>query len=183
MALRAAALISLLWLRQAAPALAASSHVAVPTVQTTSLAGEQVVLPSALHGRLGVLVFGFTRASRAGVTSWGKRLARDYSQSPTTTYYEVAMLAAVPRFARGLVERGMRSSMPTAVQAHFLIFSDDEPTWRSLVRYTTPDDPYILLIDPQGQVLWRTHGEATPSAYADLQHQLQQHAQNTGGTR
>lgn len=173
--MRVAALVSALCLLSASPTPADTARDRIPTVQTTSLGGQQIDLPSALQGRLGILVLGFTRASREGVTSWGKRLAPDYSQSPSVTYYDLAMLADVPHLARGLVERTMRSSMPAPVQARFLVLTDHETTWRSLVQYTTPDDPYILLIDPHGQVLWRTHGPATDSAYAALQQQLQQH--------
>src|SRR5450756_1509470 len=75
----------------------------IPEVHGTSLAEQQVHLPKDLQGRIGVLVLGFTQGSRDAVAGWGKRLSADYADSPTVAYYEMPVLAGVPRFIRGMV--------------------------------------------------------------------------------
>ena len=145
----------------------------IPEVHGTSLADEAVNLPEALHGRPGVLILGFSRGSRDAVAGWGRRLAADYRTSPAVMYYEMPVLAAVPGLLRGFVVRSMRSSVPQRAQARFVPITDQEAAWRTLVHYGPADDPYLLVIDGAGDVVWQTHGQPTDASYAALKQQVE----------
>ncbi|MGI4829713.1 MAG: hypothetical protein ACRYFU_16185, partial [Janthinobacterium lividum] len=83
----------------------------IPSSRGTLLSGQEVALPEALHGKVGVLVIGFSQASRGEVTDWGRKLGADYFDSPAVAFYELAMLAEVPRFLRGLVTRRIKDQV------------------------------------------------------------------------
>ncbi len=147
----------------------------IPIVHGTTLAGDSITLPDALHGKIGILVLGFSQHSRDQVTPWGKRLAADYRTAPDVLYFEMPMLAAVPRLLRSMVVHSLKSSVPERAQPRFLPVTEDEAHWRTLAHYsnTSADDAYVLLVDQTGRVLWQTQGAPTDATYTALHHQVE----------
>jgi hypothetical protein len=145
----------------------------IPDVHGTSLTNEAVNLPDALKGKVGVLIIGFSRGSRDGVASWGRRISTDYQDSDTVVYYEMPVLASVPGMVRGIILRSMKSSVPKQVQPRFVPIMNDEAAWQTLAHYGKPDDPYVLVVDGQGEILWQTQGQPTDSGYVELKQQVE----------
>ena len=140
----------------------------IPPVHGVTLTGERVDLPEAFQGKVGVLVVGFSLASRGDVTAWGKRLASDYRDPKGVTYYEMPMLASVPRLLRGWVLKKIAAEIPQPAQGRFLPLYDDEPEWRAAAGYTKPDDAYVLVVDGAGVVQFHAQGQATETTYAEV---------------
>ena len=67
-----------------------------------------------------------------------------------------------------MILRGMRKDIPADQQIHFIPILDHEDEWKKLVNFSAPDDPYILLTNPQGRVIWQTHGPLTDATYDAL---------------
>ncbi len=150
-----------------------SATVQIPEVHGTAFSNEAVNLPAALQGRVGVLVLGFSKASSAGSTAWGKRLALDYRDSTTVVYYQMPVLASVPSLVRPMVIHSIKSSVPAGEQARFVPVLDHETEWRALVHYGAPDDTYVVVVDGKGDVAWQTHGPVTDAAYGALKQQVE----------
>ena len=144
----------------------------IPPVHGTTFSDVKVDLPEVLHGKVGILVVGFSQGSRDAVTTWGKKLAIDYYDSPTVLYYEMPMLASVPKLLRGFVQGRIKASVSDRGKPHFLPLTDDETQWRALTHYSAPDVPYILLVDGQGTIRWQTEGPPTDATYAALKQQV-----------
>jgi hypothetical protein len=144
----------------------------IPEVHGTSLSNEAVNLPEGLKGKVGVLVVGFSRDSREADSAWGKRLASDYANSSTVAYYEMPVLAGAPRMIRGLIVKSIKSSLPANEQARFVVILENEAGWKTVTHYGRPDDPYVLVVDGQGDVVWQTQGQVTDAAYAALKQQV-----------
>ena len=140
----------------------------IPEVHSTAFAGNAVDLPKMLTGKVGVLVIGFSRESREPVAEWGKRLTAEYNGSATVLYYEMPMLAEVPRVLRGVVVRTMRKDVPEPAQARFVPLIEDEARWKDLVGYGRPEDAYVVVIDGAGKVSGREHGPATEASFAEV---------------
>jgi len=121
-------------------------------------------------------VIGFSHASQNQVASWGKRLAADYGQSAELQFFEIAMLQDAPRILRGMIIKKMGSSVPQNERSHFLRVTRDQAAWRQAVRYSKPDDAYVVLTAGDGQVLWHTEGEASDASYRALQDAIAEHA-------
>ena len=144
----------------------------IPSVHGTTFSDSRVDLPEDLQGKVGILVVGFSTSSRDGVTDWGKKLAADYADSPTVTYYAMPMLASVPKMMRGMVQNRIKSSVSDRGKPHFLPLIDNEMSWRALAHYNKPDDAYILLVDGNGRVRWQSQGLPTEETYAALKQQV-----------
>src|SRR4029077_4662872 len=60
----------------AAFALSARSET-LPRLEGASLSGKQVVLPNDAHGKIALLVIGFTKKSSHATQAWGQRFKKD----------------------------------------------------------------------------------------------------------
>jgi hypothetical protein len=152
---------------------AQSTGARIPEVHATSFSNEAVNLPDGLKGKVGVLVLGFSRDSRDADSAWGKRLAADYRESSTVVYYEMPVLAAVPRMVRGFVVKSMKSSVPASEQTRFVVILENEAAWKAVTHFERPDNPYVLVVDSQGNVVWQTQGAATEATYAALKQHVE----------
>jgi hypothetical protein len=151
----------------------AAGSVQIPPLHGTTFADVRVDLPEALHGKVGVFVVGFSQGSRDAVTQWGKKLAADFYDSPTVAYYEMPVLASVPKLLRGFVAGRIKSSVSDRGRPHFLPINENESAWRGLVHYADPDAPYIVVVDERGTVRWQTQGAATEATYNALKQQIE----------
>jgi hypothetical protein len=140
----------------------------IPPVKTKALDDSEVVLPKPGGQQLFVLVLGFSHKSGENCTPWDKRLAADYLSDPHVTYYQLPVLADAPSFVRPMILHGMHKNVPAVQHSHFVPIYDHEADWKKLVNFSSPDDPYILIVAPDGHTLWQTHGSVTDSAYSEL---------------
>lgn len=145
----------------------------VPAMHGTTLAGEQVTFPDALKTKVNVLVIGFSHSSQEQIANWGRLINADYGKAQDVQYFELAMLAGAPRMLRGVIIKRMTSSVPFDQRPHYIPVLESDGPWRPVAHYNKADDAYVLLVDKAGLVLWRTEGDATDVAYAELRKQIQ----------
>jgi len=141
--------------------LAASNTVcqaqALPATQGETLNGKPIVLAQAVRGHVTVLVASFSKQAGPACDDWIKTLRGD-SALASSAVYEVAMLQQAPGFVRGIIKSAQRRQTPADFQEHFVILTQDEKLWRSWIGVTTDNDPWVVLLDPAGRVLWHGHG-------------------------
>ncbi len=150
----------------AAPSLAAGET--IPQVHGHSFAGAAVELPGALQGKVGILVIGFSQGARKDVEVWGTRLASTYDDKVGVAYYELPVLASVPKLLRGFVTGRIDASVAKLGKPHFVVVDEHEAEWRKITHYTAPDDAYVLVVDGNGSVRWQTQGLPLETTYTAL---------------
>ena len=172
----------------AAPGLAASPEPAeggtIPQVQATALDGHTVALPGQLPGRATVLILGFGKRSADATTAWEKPVRLQLAHTPAVGFYDMAMLAEVPGFARGLVLRSVRKQVPDVLKPNFLPLTEKEDEWKRVAGYA-PDQPeaaYVMVVDQSGRVRWSTHAAYSPAGFAQLTQAAQHLAGDTHDT-
>ena len=144
----------------------------IPALHGTVLTGAKVDLPESLSGKAGVLVVGFSESSRAEVTAWGHRLAEDYRDSQSVVYYEMPVLAGVPKLLRGWVLKKVSEGVPDRARSRCLPVLDHEPEWKRAAGFTHDEDAYVIVVDSTGTVLWRTEGQMTEARFAEVKDHL-----------
>lgn len=148
------------------------SRTRIPAFRGTTFTNQPVSLPEDLQGKIGVLVIGYSQGSREAVAGWGKRLATDYRGSSSVLYYEMPVLASVPRLLRGYVTNKIKSEVSEPARPRFVPITENEAAWRALTHYERGDNAYVIVVDGEGTVLWQTHAEVTDAVYAKLKEQL-----------
>ncbi len=74
---------------------------------------------------------------------------------------------------RGFVVKSIKSSLPASEQARFVVIVENEAAWKTVTHFGRPDDPYLLVVDSQGNVVWQTQGAPTDAAYAELKRHVE----------
>lgn len=150
--------------------LSASARAAsVPAVQAIALDGHSVSLPRDLPAAT-VLILGFTRRSVDATTAWEKPTRSQLAQSSSIGFFDMAMLADVPRIARGFALGRVRKAVPDVLKPNFLPLVDHETEWKQVSGFDPhqQDAAYVMLVDHGGTVRWSTHAPFTPALFAQL---------------
>jgi hypothetical protein len=132
----------------------------LPSSEAQSVAGEKLVLATALHGQNFLLIMSFSREAGPGSDAWASALAADPVLHGIPVY-RAAMLEAAPGFVRALIRSSLRHQLPPAEQSRYLIFSRDEKLWRDFLHLAADKQPVVALIGADGKMRWRGQGSTT----------------------
>ena len=145
----------------------------MPRIEGESFAGQKIALPDAAHGKVAVLVFGFTKASKVPTSAWAQKINAEFGTHNGCEWYELPVLEDVPRLIRGMVISSIKKGVPESRRSHFVPIVQNESELKKLVNYKEPDDAYLVTVDPGGQIVSQTHGPFTDTAYAQFRTDLQ----------
>ncbi len=145
----------------------------MPKIEGESLAGHQVVLPDAAAGRVAVLVFGFTKASKVPTSAWASKLLADFATRPDFELYQLPVLEDVPRLFRGMVISGIKKGVPENKQDHFVPILQNEAELKRFVQYREPDDAYLAVLSRTGNIVEQSHGAPIDTNYARLRAEIE----------
>jgi ATP10 protein len=137
-----------------APACLAQS---LPTTLGETLSGKPVVIADAVRGHIAVLVAGFSHEGGMATGDWIKAIRTDPAFAGVSVY-QVAMLEGAPAFVRGMIKSGMKKGMPPEEQDYSVVLIQNQKLWEDYFGVTTDKDPYVVLIDSSGKVMWHGHG-------------------------
>lgn len=139
----------------------------IPSFTGPTLANETLHLPPA--GSKTVLVLGFSKKSGGACKPWFDSVASQLKARPQVGYYEMPVLESAPAFIRGMIVHNIRSSLTPDQQKHFAPIMENAQAWKDAVQFSAPDDPYIVIIDEHGRVLWHDSGALSPTKEHGLQ--------------
>ena len=146
----------------------------LPKIAGESLAGQQVVLPDDAAGKVAVLVFGFTKASKGPTSAWANKLLADFGTQPELLLFQLPVLEGVPRLIRGMVISGIKKGVPENKRDHFVPILQGEAELKNFVHYNEPDDAYLVVLSRAGKTLALNHGSTTSNPnYAQVGEQIE----------
>ena len=145
----------------------------MPRIEGESFAGQKIVLPDAAQGKVAVLVFGFTKASKVPTSAWAQKINAEFGTHNGFELYELPVLEDVPRLIRGMVISSIRKGVPENRRTHFVTIVQNEFELKTLVNYKEADDAYLVTLDGSGEVVAQTHGSFSDAAYARFRTDLQ----------
>ena len=131
----------------------------MPATAGETLSGKRLVLAEATRGHASVLIAGFSREGGSACGAWMKAIQAD-STLVGVTAYQIAMLEGAPGFIRGAIKNGIRKGLTAAEQDRFLVLTQDEKLWQKYFDVSTDKDPYVVMIDAKGNIVWHGHGAA-----------------------
>jgi hypothetical protein len=145
----------------------------MPKTEGESLAGRKVVLPDAASGKIAVLVFGFTKASKTQTSAWASKLQADFGTRADFELYQLPVLEDVPRMVRGMVISGMRKGVADDKRDHFVPLLQGEAELKKVVGYKEADDAYLVVLGRAGTILEQSHGAPDDTNHARLRADLE----------
>jgi hypothetical protein len=144
-----------------------------PTVSGSNLHRRKLNLPQDFQGELNLVLIAFQQWQQTQVDTWIP-LARQLEESnPGVRYYELPTIQQLNVLARTFINEGMRAGLPDpGVRERTITLYLDKREFRQALQLPHEDDIYVLLLDRQGTVLWRTEGAFTPEKGESLAAQV-----------
>lgn len=149
----------------------AGAQAVMPALEVESLSGETLQLPADLPPKPTLLIVGFSREAREQTEPWTRRMTATRGRAASVSVRQVIVLDA-PKLLQGFIVDRLRGSVPRPMHERFLIERDNVDEWKQLAGYEAEDAAYLLLLDPQHRVIWRSVGAWSRETERDLLGQL-----------
>ncbi len=146
----------------------AQSTTPMPKIQGDSLAGHSVVLPDSAAGKIAILIFGFTKASKVPTSAWAEKLQAGLGSRADLELYQLPVLEDVPKLFRSMVISGIKKGVAENKRDHFVPILQGEAELKKLVRYKEPDDAYLMILGRDGSIVQQVHGAPNDPNYAQV---------------
>ena len=144
-----------------------------PVVKGENLLRHKVTLPADFEGERNVVLIAFQRWQQQLVDTWLPLLEQLEREDDRFCYYELPTIQRLNFVARTFINEGMRAGIPDpATRARTITLYLDKTALRRALDLAHEDDIYVLLVDDQGQVLWRTEGAFAPEKAESLRQAL-----------
>jgi hypothetical protein len=150
--------IVLCWVLAAFTVEGAAQAPGMPGTAGETLSGKRIVLADAVRGHAVVLVAGFSHDGGIACGDWMKAIRAD---AAGVEVYEIAMIEGAPGLFRGMIKSGMRKGMSAAEQDRVVVLTQDDKLWEKFFAVSNGQDPQVMLLDGEGNVVWHGHGAAS----------------------
>jgi hypothetical protein len=147
--------------------------VAMPRIAGESLSGHQVTLPDAANGKVTVLIFGFSRASKESSGAWADRILSDFGAQAGFVLYQLPVIEGAPGILRGMIISSMKKGVPENRRDYFVPLVKGETELKKLVNFKESDDAYLVTLDSSGRVAYLRHGPFRDADYAAMRTEIQ----------
>ncbi len=140
----------------------------MPQITGETLSGKQISFPSASAGSVAIICIGFSHASQSQLKPWAERATSEFRQKSRVLVYATAVLEDAPRWVRGMAVHGMKSGVPAQQHDHFVVVYQGERELKRVTGFQRPEEAYILLLDPKGEIRWVGHGPVNDAVLQEL---------------
>lgn len=145
-----------------------SSAQSIPAIKAKALDNSEVAIPNSGSRQILILVVGFSHKGGELCQVWGKKIATDYHGDPHVAYFDLPVLQSAPSLVRPMILHGMRKDAPAGELSHFVPIYANESGWKKAANFSAPDDAYLIVATPEGQIVWQAYGGYADSTYAEL---------------
>ncbi len=156
-----------------AATLAAAVATTFPKVTGKNLDGKTFNLPGDFEAPVSLVFVAFDRKQQDDVDSWHPFAADLTARFAHLKVYELPTLSKSYSLVRGFIDGGMRSGIPDpAVRAATITLYIDKKPFEDALGITTEGAIVLLLVKPDGTILWRTAGRYDPAHKPDIDQYL-----------
>ena len=148
-----------------------------PEVTGSNLLRRKVTLPDDLQGELKILFIAFLQWHQAEVDSWVPN-ARQLEQSfPGVRFYEIPVIQKMNILSQTLLNEGMRAGIPnyTTREKTITVYLDKQ-AFKQALDLAHEESIWVLVLDRQGNILWRVEGAYTQEKGDALLNIIQEHS-------
>ena len=145
-----------------------------PTITGSNLQRRKLAFPADFAGRLNIAIVAFQQWQQVQVNTWLPFVDQLEQTYKGVVYYEFPVIRKMNIFSRTFINEGMRAGVPnTKSRERTVTFYIDKAAFKETLDIPHEKDIYVLLIDSQGKVLWRTEGIFAPEKGEALEQIIQ----------
>lgn len=138
-----------------------------PTFSSQDLNGKTHILPDDFPGDPTIVFIAYKRGQQADVDTWITGLGLDPDIGPE--FVELPVVGSLTKAIKSYVDQGMQSGITaTSMRARTITLYENARNVNAPLGFEGRSDIRVLLVRPDGTVLWQTSGPATDAAMLDL---------------
>ncbi|MCU0487612.1 MAG: hypothetical protein MUE67_01520 [Anaerolineales bacterium] len=140
-----------------------------PAVSGSNLLRQKVSLPDDLAGQVRLLLIAFQQWHQSLVDSWVPAARQLEQDVPGLRFYELPVIQQMNGLYQTFINEGMRAGIPnpTTRQKTITLYLD-KPAFRKALAIPDEQTIWLLVLDRDGNVIWRTDGGYTAEKAAAL---------------
>jgi hypothetical protein len=130
-----------------------------PTVKGSNLLRQKLTLPQDFQGRLNLVFIPFQRWHQMEVDSWSALAEELEEKYEGLFYYELPTLQNGGAFYKIFLNEGMRAGIPNPkTRERTITLYVDKADFRAAMDMADEEHIYVLVVDRQGNELFRARG-------------------------
>ncbi len=134
-----------------------------PTVSGSNLLRQKVTLPGDFQGELNLVFIAFQQWHQAWVNSWLPTAQYLEETYPGLQYYETPVIYRMNKLSQTFINEGMRAGIPNrASRQKTITLYVDKESFRRALDIPGEDTIWVMLLDSNGNLLWRDNGAFSP---------------------
>ena len=147
----------------AALAVGALAQDRFPSFTFDDLNGQSKTIPRDFPGDPTIVFIAYKQRQQGAVNTWIAELGLDASMGPE--FIELPVVGTGAKVMRSFIDNGMRSGIvDPAMRARTVTIYDSPSKVNDPLGFSGRDDIRVLLVRPNGEVIWKTSGPATAQA-------------------
>jgi len=140
-----------------------------PTVNGSNLQRAKLTLPQDFEGEYNLLFIAFQQWQQDEVNTWVSLAESCEARFPGLVYYELPTIRALNALSRFFINEGMRAGIPNSKsRSRTITLYLKKDDFRTALGLEDENHIFALLIDHQGNELWRARGSLSQSSEASL---------------
>ena len=145
-----------------------------PTITGSNLQRRKFVFPVDFSGRLNIAIIAFQQWQQTQVNTWIPLLEQIEEKYEGVVYYELPVIRRMNILGRTFINEGMRAGIPNKKSRERTVtFYTDKRAFKEALDIPDERNIYVLLVDANGEVLWRTEGILAPDKAEALEKAIQ----------
>ena len=138
-----------------------------PSFTSEDLNGDVQTIPSGFPGDPTIVFIAYKRGQQADVDTWITGLGLDPDIGPE--FVELPVVGTLTKAIKSYVDQGMQSGITAiSMRARTITLYENARNVNAPLGFEGRSDIRVLLVRPDGTVLWQTSGPATDAAMLDL---------------
>lgn len=130
-----------------------------PSTNVKTLSGQNITVPAGLESQLSLLRLTFHHAQGHDSGSWSPLFERLEATLPEVRTYRMPLMRVYPQKKRLFLEHYMRVGLPDEKDQHAtLLLYTDKYAFRHALDIPLEEPVTMLLVDREGEILWRAYG-------------------------
>ncbi len=140
-----------------------------PTVNGSNLLRTKLTLPQDFEGKYNLLFIAFQQWQQDEVNTWIPLAESCEAQFPGLVYYELPTIRSLNALSKFFINEGMRAGIPNPKSRERTItLYLEKDDFRTALNLQDEEHIFALLIDRQGNELWRARGPLSQTSQAGL---------------
>ena len=140
-----------------------------PIVSGSNLDRQEFEFPRDFAGEYNLVIIPFQQKQQLDVNTWIPAAQELERTTPGLVYYELPTIYKLPTLSRTFINEGMRAGIPdqTSRERTVTLYLDKEK-FKAALEIQSEEIITLVLVDRQGELLWRGEGTYSEEKLQDL---------------